>query len=61
MIFTYPNYGTPSAFPELKRRSGQPVTVLGPVPDCDAAFERMFRVRFEDGFTHDVFESELTD
>jgi hypothetical protein len=59
-LFTYPDYGTPDSFPELTKRSGQNVWVIGKVDGLDDEVEPMYNIKFEDGLEHQAFESELT-
>lgn len=56
----YTYQGSADMYPELHRRSDQPVTVLHRIGNVDESeVGPMYRVRFPDGYQHDAFESEL--
>jgi len=60
-LFEYHCYeGEDSADAELWHRTHQPVTILARLNKGSKYLEeRMYRVRFADGFEHDVFDDEL--
>lgn len=60
-FFEYHCYeGEDSSDAELWHHTHQQVIVLNKIADIDEAdIGRMYRVRFDDGFEHDVFDDEL--
>lgn len=59
-LFTYPDYGTPSTFPEHGSHSGQWCVVVSENLDVDEEVEPLFTVRFDDGTELEAYQSELT-
>jgi hypothetical protein len=64
-IFTYPKEFT--TLPELQKRSGQIVEILGEydpakaTEDREAYGETLMRIKFADGFEAEAFETELSE
>ena len=60
--FEYHCYeGEDSCDAELWHHTHQRVEILHEIKDVDREVGRMYRVRFSDGFEHDVFADELAD
>jgi len=51
-----------NGFPGFPERSGKPVTLVRPLTEDEADLDEtgpMWRIKFDDGVTTDVFEDEL--
>jgi len=63
-IYMHPDCGQPCTEPELKRRSGQPITILRAFTEPDATHDwevlPMFAIRCDDGHEAEAFRDELT-
>jgi hypothetical protein len=58
-IFNYPGHGSTVMFPEHVAHSGLTVTIDRSIDEVESV-EPMYVVHADDGWTAEVFESELT-